>query len=267
MTSALDLTSQWATWMRAGGVRPGTIELRTRYLRVLTRSHPELLEVTLEDLLTWVANPAWSANTKRSARASARSFYRWTVLAGHLQKSPAEALPQVRLPRAQARPVDEAGYRQALAAADDRERLAILLAAQCGLRRGEIARARREDIEQDLLGSVLRVTGKGGHVRLVPLPDALAATMSQQAPGWFFPSPVGTGHLTPHHLGKIVSRLLPQGYTTHSLRHRCATTAYAATRDLRAVQDLLGHSKPETTANYVVTPKDGVRAAVAAAAA
>lgn len=159
-------------------------------------------------------------------------------------------------------------YRQALADADDRARLMIQLAAQCGLRRGEIARCRREDVVPDLWGHSLRVDGKGGHVRSVPLPEELAQIILEHPPSWLFPSPAaGGGPLTPHHVGKIVSRLLPDGWTCHTLRHRCATVAYASTRDLRAVQELLGHAKPETTARYTQVPVDAVRQAVAAAAA
>jgi integrase len=108
--------------------------------------------------------------------------------------------------------------------------------------------------------------GKGGHVRLVPLPDDLVAQLLEHGPGWVFPSPYG-GHLTPHHLAKCASAHLPAGIGLHSLRHRCGTVAYAATRDLRAVQELLGHSRPETTAGYVQVPDDAVRAAMRAAAA
>ena len=81
-----------------------------------------------------------------------------------------------------------------------------------------------------------------------------------------FTSPAG-GHLTPGHVGKLIGRALPDGVTAHMLRHRCATAAYAGTRDLRAVQELLGHARPETTAAYVATPGEAIRAAVAAAAA
>ena len=72
--------------------------------------------------------------------------------------------------------------------------------------------------------------------------------------------------MTPAHIGKLVSAALPDGWTCHKLRHRCATVAYHATRDLRAVQELLGHAKPETTARYTQVPADAMRACVAATA-
>lgn len=140
----------------------------------------------------------------------------------------------------------------------------LKLAGVCGLRRGEIARVRREDITEDLVGWTLRVRGKGGHERLVPLPDDLAREILKQSPGWLFPSPKTSGPLTAAHVGVLVSALLPEGWTCHTLRHRCATVAYADQRDLRAVQELLGHAKPETTALYTEVPLDAIRSAVRA---
>lgn len=55
------------------------------------------------------------------------------------------------------------------------------------------------------------------------------------------------------------------GWTAHTFRHRLATRAYAGTRDLLAVSELLGHSRPETTQRYVLLPDDALVAAVEAA--
>lgn len=258
---------KWTIYMRAAGSPSTTIGLRVYHLRRVGRDiggRPE--ELGVEELTTWLASHSWSPNTRRAYRASLRSFYGWAQATGRVRVSPAHQLPSVRIPRGRPRPTPDPAYRMALIVADERARLAIMLAGRCGLRRGEIAAARREDVEPDLLGYSLRVTGKGSHVRMVPLPADLAAAILRRPAGWLFPSSHG-GHLTPHHLGKVVSRNLPPGLTTHTLRHRCATVAYAATRDLRAVQELLGHAKPETTAIYTAVPDGAVRAAMDAAAA
>ena len=52
----------------------------------------------------------------------------------------------------------------------------VELMAYGGLRRGEVARVRGEDIH----GQWLRVTGKGGHARMVPLPPHLAARVKRR---------------------------------------------------------------------------------------
>jgi integrase/recombinase XerC len=70
----------------------------------------------------------------------------------------------------------------------------------------------------------------------------------------------------PDYVGKRVKAALGGTWTTHSCRHRFATRAYAGTHDLRAVQLLLGHSKPETTARYVAVAHDDLLAAVLAVA-
>lgn len=258
-------TRDWAIWQRAAKKPNSTIQLRTSHIMRASRDLPnDPSRVTTKHLIEWLARQKWQPNTQRAYRASLRAFFAWTTTQRLTEHSPAEALPPVKIPRSRPRPTPETAFRDALRVADDRERLAILLGGICGLRRAELAATAREDVEADLVGHSLRVVGKGGHVRLVPLPDELARLILCRAPGWLFPSPHG-GHLTPHHLGKIISRRL--GHTTHTLRHRCASVAYAATGDLRAVQELLGHASPDTTAIYTAVTDAAVRRAVAATAA
>lgn len=255
----------WAGFMTASASTPTTIEQRTYHVRRVARAlGGKPGDVTTADLVEWLGRQSWSPNTRRAYRGSLRAFYSWLVAAGHVDRSPAAALPAVKVPRPVPRPTPESAYRWALRIADKRARMATLLAGVCGLRRGEVARLRREDVVEDLSGWSLLVLGKGGKERLVPLPDDLARMLLACPAGWLFPSPAG-GHLTPHHLGKLVSANLPAGYTMHTLRHRCATVAYSHTNDLRAVQELLGHAKPETTAIYTAVPGGAIRAAVAAA--
>jgi integrase len=259
------LVVQWEGWLRAAGRPDTTIELRSYHIRRLgTETSLDPWTLTVDDLVAWLAAHSWAPETRRSYRASLRSFYSWAQATGRRPDSPAHLLPAIAVPRGRPRPAPDEVFRDAMAAADRRERIMMLLAASCGLRRGEIAKVRRDDLERDLVGWSLVVRGKGDHVRRVPLSDELGDELASLPPGWVFTSPRG-GHLTAHHVGKLVSRLLPAGWTCHTLRHRCATAAYAATRDLRAVQELLGHAKPETTAIYTQVPDDAVRVAMRAA--
>ena len=132
----------------------------------------------------------------------------------------------------------------------------ILLATFGGLRRSEIARVHADDIE----GDFLLVTGKGGRRRSIPIHPVLAPHLEiiKTRGGWAFPGRF-TGHCHPDHVGKNLSRLLGSGWTGHTLRHRFATTAYSGSRDLRAVQELLGHASVTTTQIYTMVTVDQLR--------
>jgi integrase len=100
----------------------------------------------------------------------------------------------------------------------------------------------------DTDGRVLRIIGKGGKVRVVPLTTELASALTG-AHGYVFPGKVG-GHISPGRVGEILKAHLGEHWTGHTLRHRFATRAYAHTANMLAVRDLLGHSSVATTQRY-----------------
>lgn len=257
---------QWGEWMCAADRPQTTRDLRTYQVRRFARDTGlEPWMVTLDDLVSWLGRQTWATSTKRSYRTALRCFYSWAHLTGRIGTNPAWLLPAIKIAIHPARPAPEAVLAAGLLAASDRVRLMVLLAAKEGLRRGEIARVHTDDVELDALGTSLRVHGKGRRERLVPLCDEVRILLSEAPMGYLFPGQIN-GHLSPAHVGKLVSRVLAPSWTAHSLRHRCATKCYAEGRDLLAVQRILGHAKPETTQQYVLIPDSFVRAALAGAA-
>lgn len=259
-----DLIGAYDAHLAAGNRSTGTRELRRYHLRALADHVADPRAVTIEDVEDWLADPAWSQNTRRSHRTTVVGFFRWCRAVGVREDDPTALLLTIPGVIGKPRPCPEQALRRALMAADERARLMLALGAGLGLRRAEIAAVRGEHVEDTLDGPVLRVIGKGGRERILPIDDDLAARLREHE-GWCFPSPDG-GHLTPAHVGKIVSRLLPDGWTTHTLRHRFASAAYRADRDLRAVQELLGHASVATTQIYTAIPDDARRRARMAAA-
>jgi integrase len=65
-------------------------------------------------------------------------------------------------------------------------------------------------------------------------------------------------------VGTLIRDLLPEGWTMHTLRHRCATRAYAHQSDLLLVQELLGHASPSTTRRYIELDRREMRKMVEA---
>lgn len=255
----------WVMVLRASGRAETTIRTRTDHLRYLGRTvGVGPWEVDGGRLLGWTAEQSWARETRRSVRASLRGFYGWGHRAGLVEVDPSLALPTVRPGPAKPRPAPELVYREALAAADERGRLMLRLAAEAGLRRGEIAVIHRRDLVADLLGWSLVVHGKGGRERVVPLPTALALELRARGEGYAFPGDDG-GHLSPRWVGKLATRVMPEGWTIHTLRHRFASRAYSSERDLLAVQTLLGHASPATTRRYVRVEDEWLRRAVLAA--
>jgi hypothetical protein len=99
----------------------------------------------------------------------------------------------------------------------------------------------------------------------VPIGDDLAAAIAaDNADGYLFPGDED-GHLSPRWVGKLMAGALPDHWTAHTLRHRFATRAYRGSRNLRAVQTLLGHSSVATTERYTAVDDDEIRAAMMAA--
>lgn len=255
----IDAVNYWSAWLVAAGLRRRTVELRRYQIGHLAESFLNRSPWSLRtnDLAGWLAAQDWSPETRKSFRSALRSFYRWGVMTGQTRRDPTAGLPAVRTLTPPPRPVPDHVLECALAGASDRDRLVLLLAACAGLRCAEIAELRWDDIT----ATALRIRGKGGRVRLVPLHPRLAVELRTGGAGYVFPGQSGEP-ITPGHVGVIARRALGGGWSAHTLRHRFATRAYAGTRDLLAVQALLGHADPATTKRYTQLADDTLTAAV-----
>ena len=254
----------WTDTLRAAGLSAQTIKSR-RYKMVhlatlLMPSGPE--DVTTEQIVQAFARQQWKPETRKAYRNTISSFFRWLHKSGRRSDDTSLDVPRVKKPHAHPRPCPDRYIAAAMEKATSSEKLMIRLGAECGLRRGEIARVHSDDVVADSAGRSLIVRGKGDKQRIVPLPDDLAGII-MDARGYLFPGRFG-GHVEESYVGDHISHLLPRGYAAHTLRHRFATTAYAATHDLFVVAELLGHESVETTEHYVAMPDGRLREAAAA---
>lgn len=252
-------------YKRAAGVADTSLLTLRRRLRAFAAeicTPPEL--VSQQQLVCYLASRK-AVETKRACRNLFTAFFTWFEAAGYRADNPARLLPAVRRATPHPKPCTDDMISAALERATAEERLMVLLAATCGLRRGEIARVHSSDVITGTHGErSLIVHGKGGKQRIVPLTEELAQSIVA-ADGYLFPGRWDE-HVEESYIGKRVSRLLPPGYSCHKLRHRFATVAYTDSHDMLAVARALGHSSTDTTQAYVALPEEALRALMEAAA-
>lgn len=232
----------------------------------------DLAALTQADLRAWLAHEAAAGrgNSTRARHLSAvRTFYRF-LSRRHRVANPALGL--LATPR-RASPVPRAlAEAQALSTVRDigeasgdprvqaRDAALFTLLYGGGLR---IAEALSLDVcDTPPAGAPLRVTGKGGKERLVPVLPAVQRAIAD----WLrlHPAPAPDAPLFPGVRGGRLNagvaqrtmrqyrRLagLPEHATPHALRHSFATHLLAGGADLRAIQELLGHASLSTTQRY-----------------
>ncbi|MCK7551183.1 site-specific tyrosine recombinase XerD [Marinobacter goseongensis] len=234
---------------------------------------PLLTAVRRLDLLAWISRGlADGAKTSTAARrlSGLRRFYRYLLREGVVREDPTLQIDSPRLPRRLPDSLSEEDVDALLAEPDldkpielrDKAMLEILYG--CGLRVSELTELRVDQV--NLRQGVVRITGKGGKERLVPLGeeaiDWLVQYMKQgrgellkgRPSDALFPGnrPVAMTRQTFWH--RIRHYALRAGIrkhlSPHTLRHAFATHLLNHGADLRVVQMLLGHSDLSTTQIY-----------------
>ncbi|MEO9249117.1 tyrosine-type recombinase/integrase [Citricoccus nitrophenolicus] len=244
--------------------RPQTVRNRVHYAtRLLTWAQDQgssVWELGVQHLAGWLLTVGESPSTRKNAADAISTFYRWAVTTGHASTNPAKDLPRITVPRGLPRPAPDQVLRKAAQRCTRHiDLLMLLLGSYGGLRVSEIAVLHTHDV----LGSSLRITGKGGHIRLVPIHPILTAPLSQVSSGWLFPSSKNpTGHYLPSSIAQRIADLLDPGWSAHTLRHRFATEYYDKHPDLLALRDLLGHADVSTTMIYTKVSSDRLAASV-----
>jgi len=122
---------------------------------------------------------------------------------------------------------------------------AFLMFCSSGLRADELDRLRRPDV--DLRGEVLRVDGKGGRVRLVPVAGATLSMLRRRcmavgADGLVFGSKHRSKTLRDKRLGPACEAAGVPRLTPHALRRFCSTELIESGADAKNYAEIMGHS-------------------------
>lgn len=213
----------------------------------------------------WVCADHLSLATRKTRRSRLRPYLAWLHDAGHLDRDIGADLPAIRLRRGSPRDLPDDAVRRMLAVApDDRARLIIVVMVQLGLRCGDLARVRIEDI--DRVHRELDVRGKGGRgevTHTVPIPGeawrVIAPIVAERRGGPLVVSYTTGRALQPGSVSVILRQVIRDaglkhapwdGVSAHALRHTCAQGMLDRGAELRDVQYALGHRSLATTEVY-----------------
>jgi len=231
-----------------------------------------LARITTSDMRSWMAqerNAGTGARSLARRLSAVKSFYRWLAEREGFELTAVLAARAPKFQKKLPRPLDEDAARAVIETVElqsntdwiaARDVAVVTLLYGCGLR---ISEALALTGKTAPLPSSLRILGKGGKERLVPVIAAAREAVARyialspypnEADGPLFRGARG-GALNPRQIQGAMAQAraqlgLPASATPHALRHSFATHLLEAGGDLRAIQELLGHASLSTTQAY-----------------
>lgn len=271
------------------------------YMRWCAREKLDVLSVRHQQVrryLAYLDQAGYSRKTVNRHLSSIKGFYRWLVVEGHCQSSPADilsgpkqakTLPRVIAPQdmdkllsraasqevashevAQKKPRSKKAIQQEAIALRNEALFELLYAA--GLRVSEVAGLLVTRV--DLEAGTLRVMGKGSKERLVPLHAVACEVLSRyleqarplllvgESPYVFLSArgnPLSTNTIRSVFKEALRAAQLDESLTPHAMRHSFATDLLSGGADLRSVQEMLGHASLSTTQIYTHLTSDRLK--------
>ena len=254
-----------------------------QFLRSRNATIDSIDHVFLRDFLNRLYERKLQKTSVARKLACLRTFFKFLVHDGRLKSNPAELISSPRLPKKlpsylgeeEAAAVVEMPQGSSLKDLRDRAILELLYAS--GLRVRELVGLNDENL--DMPEHLVRVFGKGKKQRIVPFGEYAAralATYLSERDRVGLAQAEDSGHipvfvslrgrrLNARDVQRLVEKTrtrLPSGrrFTTHTLRHTFATHLLERGADLRAIQELLGHSSLATTQKYTHVSLEHLRA-------
>lgn len=206
-----------------------------------------------------------SPATRRNNLSAVRSWCRWLQHRGVLRTDPTLGVKPPRLPRRQPRALAVGDLDCLWNVLPDERARAIVALMHLGLRCCEVSRLTTDSIAWT--DRTVVVQGKGGHERLLPVPEWVLDTVEL----YYVATPpvsggpvirrqgAAFGSLQPQTVSKMLTAWLKDAGVkrrpwdrvgAHAIRHTVASAVVDETKDLRIAQGILGHALASTTAIY-----------------
>lgn len=290
-----DLIDEWTAMLRVQNMSNATINEYEKAVRILLLmpffADKELVNIDLEDLNEFMYHRSSvdqvAAKTTNKNLAGIKSLLNYCLNKKYISENfysdvrvkdrsqnlprplPIDTLHEVLDNKKPRNPKYQNQWTRDLAAAE--------VAYSAGLRISELHAI--ELSKMSLSSGTLRVIGKGRKERIcflgkkaieaVSLWLVIRSTWIKKAGvndcGYLFIAPSGR-HITVNHLGACITKLLAENGeikrgSTHTLRHSFASHLYNRTKDIRAVQEMLGHASISTTQVYTLVDTESLTSA------
>jgi integrase/recombinase XerC/integrase/recombinase XerD len=219
----------------------------------------EVTPVMVTDFLSFVSSVrTYKPKTFHRMISTLSSFYRFLYAQGGVTANPLAGIERPRIKHQEVKYLKHNQVQKLIDSIEDpRDRLIVRTIYATGVRVSELCSINIDDIDVD--EHTIRIRGKGDKIRIVFIDeDTLAelnAFIGNRITGPLFMGQQGK-HISPRAIQHIFKHYAPEGITPHKIRHSYASELYKRSKNLRVVQENLGHTSIKTTEIYLHTDID-----------
>jgi site-specific recombinase XerD len=219
----------------------------------------EVTPVIITDFLSFVSTTqTYKPKTFHRIISTLSSFYRFLFTQGAVTTNPLTGVDRPRIKQQEVKYLKHNQVLRLLESIEDlRDKLIVRTIYATGVRVSELCNMNIEDIDFD--EHTIRIRGKGDKMRTVFVDDDTLADLLKFI-GNRIVGPVFLGqqgkNISSRAIQHIFKNYAPPGITPHKIRHSYASELYKRSKNLRVVQENLGHTSIKTTEIYLHTDID-----------
>ena len=219
----------------------------------------EVTPVLVNDFLSFVSSmQTYKPKTFHRIISTLSSFYRYLYSQEVVTTNPVIGIDRPRIKQQEVKYLKHNQVLRLIDSIEDiRDKLIVRTIYATGVRVSELCNINIEDIDFD--EHTIRIRGKGDKIRTVFIDDEtlgeLMKFIGTRIVGPLFVGQQGK-HISSRAIQHIFKHYAPQGITPHKIRHSYASELYKRSKNLRVVQENLGHTSIKTTEIYLHTDID-----------
>ena len=219
----------------------------------------EVTSVIINDFLSFVSTTqTYKPKTFHRIISTLSSFYRFLYTQGAVATNPLTGIDRPRIKQQEVKYLKHNQVLRLLDSIEDlRDKLIVRTIYATGVRVSELCNMNVEDIDFD--EHTIRIRGKGDKIRTVFVDDDTLTDILKLT-GNRIVGPVFIGqqgkNISSRAIQHIFKNYAPSGITPHKIRHSYASELYKRSKNLRVVQENLGHTSIKTTEIYLHTDID-----------